>query len=201
MKTAQKPLSRDQRSWMGSAAVHVLAFAAIWMAGRPRFIDLSMVDWALMGRGARASQADINIELQDEDVWRTPGRSRGHLKAQAKPKPVPEARPGAGTGGGGGDGSGYKSVAQVSRLPKPLSPLEPAFPEEARRAGVEGTVILQVDIDETGLVKQVAVIQSLGHGCDESSVEAVRAARFFPAAVGEQPVPVRVRIPFRFQDQ
>ena len=36
---------------------------------------------------------------------------------------------------------------------------------------------------------------------DESAVEAVKGARFVPAAAGEDPVPVRVRIPFRFQYQ
>jgi TonB family protein len=77
----------------------------------------------------------------------------------------------------------------------------PAFPEAARHAGIEGSVIIQVDIDEAGLVKQVAVVQGLGYGCDESALNAVRGARFSPARIGDQPVPVRVRIPFRFQFQ
>ena len=172
--------------------LHLTAFAALWLIGRPRFIDLTQVDWSLVGAGRAAPV--LEVELQDDDVWRRPG-ARGISSPQKVQAPQP-VDPGV-----GGTGPGYRTVAQVSRLPHPVSALEPAFPEEARRAGVEGTVILQVDIDEAGLVKQVAVVQSLGYGCDESAVEAVKGARFVPAAAGEDPVPVRVRIPFRFQYQ
>lgn len=180
------------RSWSLSFATHLAAFAALWFVGRPHFIDLTQVDWSRLGTGRAAV---IEVELNDDDVWRRPG-IKGVPKVEKKapaPRPV-EASAGVA-------GTGYRTVAQVSRLPKPVSALDAAFPEEARRAGVEGTVILQVDIDEAGLVKQVSVVQPLGHGCDEAAVAAVQGARFIPAAAGDVPVPVRVRIPFRFQYQ
>jgi TonB family protein len=186
-------LSLDGRSWAFSFALHVLAFAILWGIGRPRFLDLTQVDWALLGAGASA-QPVLDVELDEDDTWRRPD-------AGSRPRTAPRPKTAQAPSGPGGTGSGYRTVAQVSRLPQPLSTLEPAFPEAARRAGVEGTVILQVDIDEGGLVKQVAVVQALGYGCEEAAVEAVRQAKFRPAAAGDQLVPVRVRIPFRFQYQ
>ncbi len=195
MKPPVQVLSLDGRSWGLSLALHILVFACLWGIGRPRFLDLTQVDWALRGVESSASPV-LEVELEEDDAWRRPDAGNRRA-ARTAPKPPSAPAP----SGSGGTGVGYRTVAQVSRLPRPLSPMEPAFPEAARRAGVEGTVILQVDIDEAGLVKQVAVVQSLGYGCDEAALEAVRQARFAPAAAGDQLVPVRVRIPFRFQYQ
>jgi outer membrane biosynthesis protein TonB len=42
------------------------------------------------------------------------------------------------------------------------------------------------------------VIQGLGSGCDEAAVAAMRQSTFTPAYAGSEPVPVRIRIPYRF---
>jgi protein TonB len=183
--------SLEGRSWALSVAVHVTLYGGLWLLSMPRFLDLTNVDWALLG--ARQAGPVIEVEVED-DVWRKPGLKAHPGEKTVKPTPkTPEST--------GVSGAGFLSVAQVNRLPTPLEPIVPAFPEAARRAGVEGSVIIQVDIDEAGLVKQVAVVQGLGYGCDEAALDAVRGARFSPARVGDQPVPVRVRIPFRFQFQ
>jgi TonB family protein len=184
--------SLEGRSWALSLGVHLFFYGLLWLLSVPRFLDLTNVDWATLTVKAGTV---VEVEVEDE-VWRTPGSKNRPADRVVKPKPkAPEPT------GATGVGEGFRSVAQVNRLPTPLEPIVPAFPEGARRAGVEGSVIIQVDIDEAGLVKQVSVVQGLGYGCDESALDAVRGARFSPALVGDQPVPVRVRIPFRFQFQ
>jgi len=60
-------------------------------------------------------------------------------------------------------------------------------------------VILQVDIDATGGVKKVELVQGLGYGCDDSALSAAQKSTFSPAMAGTEPAPVRIRIPYRFK--
>jgi TonB family protein len=57
-----------------------------------------------------------------------------------------------------------------------------AYPDEARRAKYQGSVILAVVVDASGKVDQVRVQRSLGLGLDESAIEAVKQWRFKPAS-------------------
>lgn len=52
------------------------------------------------------------------------------------------------------------------------------YPESARAAGVEGTVLVEYDIDHTGKVSDVRVIQGIGSGCDEEACRVVRMLQF-----------------------
>jgi TonB family protein len=75
----------------------------------------------------------------------------------------------------------------------------PVYPEEAQRAGLEGLVVLKVEIDEQGRVGHVEVLRSLGHGFDEAAVAAVRQWRFRPATRDGKPIKVLHVIPFDFR--
>ncbi|MCB1057428.1 MAG: TonB family protein [Acidobacteria bacterium] len=78
---------------------------------------------------------------------------------------------------------------------------EPKYPPIARRARVEGDVILSLLVDETGRVKEVKVVQGARSkaGLNEAAIEAARTARFKPAS--KDGVRVRMwatlKIPFR----
>jgi protein TonB len=84
-------------------------------------------------------------------------------------------------------------------LPNFVTQVKAVYPEAAKRANIEGVVILQVDIDATGAVKMVRLIQGLGYGCDEAALSAAQQSVFSPAYAGDEPVPVRLRIPYRFK--
>ena len=61
--------------------------------------------------------------------------------------------------------------------------VEPVYTEQARREKIQGTVVLRVEIEETGLIprEQIRVLRSLGHGLDEAAVTCVSKWRFRPA--------------------
>jgi protein TonB len=52
------------------------------------------------------------------------------------------------------------------------------YPEAALKAGVEGTVLVEYDIDFQGKVTDTRVLQSLGQGCDEEACRVVRMLKF-----------------------
>lgn len=76
------------------------------------------------------------------------------------------------------------------------------YPETARQAGIEGRVIVQFIVSETGLVINPKVIRGIGGGCDEAAIEAVKKVTFEPGSQRGVPVPVQFSLPivFRLQD-
>ena len=89
-------------------------------------------------------------------------------------------------------------VHELTKVPSFKKRVVPDYPDEARRNEIEGVVELEVLIDEKGRVIKVRVRKSLGYGCDEAAIAAVRKALFNPALKGDRPVPTKIRIPFRF---
>lgn len=58
----------------------------------------------------------------------------------------------------------------------------PSYPYEARRRGLEGTVLLLVEIRESGRPERITITQSSGHPIlDEAAMGAVGRWRFIPA--------------------
>ena len=71
---------------------------------------------------------------------------------------------------------------QIPFLPvKEFLTVEPNYTEEARKAQLEGTVALYVEVPPYGIAENVRVLRSLGMGLEEKAVEAVRQWRFEPA--------------------
>lgn len=76
--------------------------------------------------------------------------------------------------------------------PKLVLPVQPTYPEEARKARVMGVVVLQALVDEQGVVQQVEVLRSLEKGCTDAAVQAVRQWRYEPARFAKSGKPVAV---------
>lgn len=79
-----------------------------------------------------------------------------------------------------------------------IEKVDPPYPEIAVRAGVEGSVVMDIGIDEDGRVTDVQVTRGLPFGLSEAAADAVRQWRYRPARGPEGPVPSRktVRILF-----
>lgn len=86
----------------------------------------------------------------------------------------------------------------VSSMPSLKSEFRIPYPEEAKKAGVEGPVVMELLIDETGVVRQVNVVTGPGYGLNEAAVEAAKKFRFSPAMMDQKPVAVKIRYTYRF---
>lgn len=76
----------------------------------------------------------------------------------------------------------------------------PEYPEQARREGKEGRVMLRVLVDEQGRSTSVEVNQSSGsETLDMAAIEAIKRWRFWPARYDNVPVESWVRIPVEFR--
>ena len=84
--------------------------------------------------------------------------------------------------------------------PVPLRPIRPKYPEIAQEAGIEGTVVVQVFVDERGRVKETVILKGIPNtGLDEAATQAIRLVRFKPARQRERAVGVWISIPVNFR--
>lgn len=121
------------------------------------------------------------------------------------PEPRPEPRP---------DPVGLSSSPVVRSAPQPTPPgqdpifhvgadvsppraawtPQPELTEEARKAGVKATVVLNIVVGRDGRVRRARVIRSAGMGLDENAVSMVNTWRFQPAMRDGQSVAVEINI-------
>ena len=66
--------------------------------------------------------------------------------------------------------------------------IEPEYTDEARRAKLQGSVMLRIEVNERGKAQNISIRQSLGLGLDERAVEAVKRWQFRPGTIGGKPV-------------
>ena len=84
-------------------------------------------------------------------------------------------------------------------LPIDLSPsIKPDYTEAARKAGVEGMMVLELVIAEDGSVIRALPMKRLGFGLDEMAVMTYIKKKFQPAVMEGKPITVKVNIPVRF---
>ena len=74
------------------------------------------------------------------------------------------------------------------------------YPTQARRMGVEGTVIVVFVINTDGSIQDVEVLRGIGGGCDEEAVKVVtNAPKWEPGKQRGKPVRTRMRLPIRLK--
>lgn len=89
---------------------------------------------------------------------------------------------------------------QGIQAPRKLVDVAPRYPALARESRVEGIVILDVIIDETGNVMSTRVLRSVGL-LDQAAVDAVKQWKFTPARLNGEAIPIvmTVTVSFRLQ--
>ena len=75
---------------------------------------------------------------------------------------------------------------------------EPRYTELARKARVEGVVVIRAIIDERGNVTDVQLLRGQPMGLDQAAMDAVRTWRFQPATLHGQPVKVYFNLTVNF---
>jgi len=83
--------------------------------------------------------------------------------------------------------------------PVVIGTISPEYPEFAKRARQQGTVVLEVEVLKDGSIRNIVVKRSVPGGLDEAAIAAVRKVRFQPGRSSGQPVDCLVIIPVEFK--
>ena len=96
----------------------------------------------------------------------------------------------------------FNFVFPSELTPRPLPDFcpEPAFPEQARQAGVQGRVVVTAFVDKKGNAKKwkIAAVQPSGLGFEEEVALVFPKWKFMPPIRKGKPVGMWVAIPFNF---
>lgn len=124
------------------------------------------------------------IASQEEIAQTTPGVETGGDNIVVAP-PTEEELP------------KYGDYVYVEELPEAITKVPPTYPDIAREAGVDGTVMVQALVGKDGKVKDTKVVKSIPM-LDSAAEAAVKLWVFKPALSNNKPVAVWVAVPVRF---
>ena len=127
------------------------------------------------------------IASQEEIAQTTPGVGAGEGELQVAP-PTDDELPKLG------------DYVYVEELPEAITKVSPVYPDIARQASVDGTVLVQALVGKDGKVKDAKVVKSIPM-LDDAAVNAVNQWVFKPALSNNKPVAVWVAVPVRFSLQ
>ena len=85
--------------------------------------------------------------------------------------------------------------------PEKIYQPQPAYTEIARKARIQGVVIVQAIIDKQGGVTNVKVLKGLPMGLEEAAVDAIKQWKFKPATLNGKPVTVYYNLTVNFKLQ
>jgi len=108
----------------------------------------------------------------------------------APPPPPPPPPPEAST---------VYTLATVTTAPRATYQPAPTYPELARRARIEGTVLIRAVVNPAGEVVDVRLVNGPGMGCSEAALDAVRSWRYEPATLNGRHVAVQLEIRVTFR--
>jgi protein TonB len=114
---------------------------------------------------------------------------------EGEPRPAPSK----GQGAAGSTTASPKpgDYVYVEELPEAITRVPPHYPDDARRAGIWGTVMVQALVGQDGRVKDTRIVKSIPE-LDAAAMEAVRQWKFKPALAKGEPVEVWVGVPIKF---
>lgn len=141
--------------------------------------------------------------LAQDDNLPTPVQESWPLTADRPPPPPPppppSSRPGAveATGSIGNEPPPLR-VGEGIVEPRKLHSVPPVYPELARQARVQGTVVLECTISPEGRVTDVRVLRGVPL-LDEAARDAVRQWVYTPTLLDGRPVPVIMTVTVNFR--
>ena len=97
--------------------------------------------------------------------------------------------------------SAIRDITDMDQEAVVVSRMTPAYPEIARRAGIECQVLVDIIIDEAGRVVAATVIHvsEPGYGFEANALRAAKQLRFAPMYQNNRPVMVKMVYPIRFK--
>jgi TonB family protein len=135
-----------------------------------------------------ATLLSISPDNVDAEAWQTELEHLRQSAARAKETqpPAPQGEPSVFT------------TRQVTAKARVLTKPEPQYTEEARRAGVEGTVVLRAVFSSDGKIKNFFVVSWRPYGLTTRALQAAKRMRFTPASIDGQPVSQYIQIEYNF---
>jgi protein TonB len=99
----------------------------------------------------------------------------------------------------GGTGDAPVRVGGNVLAPVAVLRIEPEYTEIARRARIQGIVIIEAVIDRQGNVTDARIIKGLPMGLDQEALRAIKRWKFKPGTLNGQPVPVYFNLSINFR--
>jgi TonB family protein len=122
------------------------------------------------------------LERHIPEIWQAILRKQvGTSQTQPPPPPARE-----------GSRNGDVTAPVVTITPSP------SYTQQARKAGLQGTVVISVVVGPDGQVRDERVVRPLGMGLDEEAIKAVKGWRFKPATHNGEAVAVLINIEVGF---
>lgn len=128
-----------------------------------------------------SEEDDVLVDYDPDEFTYNPNE----LEGMAPPEPEVEEVP------------VYVESWMLMNPPKVLKKVEPIYPEMARRIDISGTVVCEIIIGKDGRVEKAKVIKSIAM-LDEAALKAVRQWVFTPGMQRDNPVRVKMTVPFQF---
>lgn len=97
------------------------------------------------------------------------------------------------------DFGGDEGFVASSEKPRILSWAKPDYPEIARMAQIEGTVLVKVLVGPDGLVRDAQILQGVNPMLNKAALEAARRCKFMPGKQRNIPVKAYMALPFAFR--
>lgn len=95
----------------------------------------------------------------------------------------------------------YSVVPAGGTQPRELDRAIPRYPSAARRAGIEGAVVVRGIVRRDGTIDNVEIIRDLPYGLGEEARRAVSRWRFRPATLRGEPIDVYYTVTVNFKLQ
>jgi len=86
----------------------------------------------------------------------------------------------------------------VTSMPVLKAEVRVLYPPVSRKQGIQGAVIMDLLIDESGKVREVTLIGGPHTELNTAAMAAARGFQFTPAMIQQKPVAVRIRYTYRF---
>ena len=104
------------------------------------------------------------------------------------------------------DSSGkvYKMPEQYPMYPKGNYALQDfikatlEYPRQAQVANIQGKVVLRFVVEPSGLMTNIAVVNSVGGGCDQEAIRILEMIKWYPGKMNNKWARVEMTLPFYF---
>ena len=95
--------------------------------------------------------------------------------------------------------TGAVKVGEEIKTPKLLKKVEPIYPEEARKAGVEGIVLFRVRVNDKGDVERIFVLKSESSMLNKAAKDAIKQWKYEPFFHKGKPTSIVFTVTVRFK--